>query len=121
MKLIINAIECLHCQEVIVSRHRHEMVSCVCGTVSVDGGNEYRRRGFRSGSEDYLEACVWAVDILSRENHDLSRKWIVFSPQGKSNSSVAFDRHVDAVASATQMKERFKDENFYVAELGAIT
>lgn len=51
----MNGIRCLVCEATIISRHRHDCRSCDCpeesGTrVSVDGGNDYRRRGFGSAS-----------------------------------------------------------------------
>ena len=120
MRLIRNAIQCLLCSEVIVSRHRHDYVSCKCGNMDVDGGNEYRRRGWRKENA-YREACAWAVDLPSHENPDLAGKWIVFSPQGKSNSSVAFDLRSDAIDSALNMHKQFKDGDFYVAMIENIT
>ncbi len=44
----VNAARCLRCKDVIVSRHRHDFVTCSCGNVSVDGGKDYRRRCYRS-------------------------------------------------------------------------
>lgn len=42
-----NSALCLICHDEIVSRHRHDYVTCKCGQVSVDGGREYLKRGFR--------------------------------------------------------------------------
>jgi hypothetical protein len=42
-KFLKNAIQCVNCTEVIESKHTHDFVSCKCGSVSVDGGLEYRR------------------------------------------------------------------------------
>lgn len=36
-------IKCKHCNDVIKSEHRHDLVTCSCGKVSVDGGNDYLR------------------------------------------------------------------------------
>ena len=55
-KITLNKIRCLNCGNVIVSTHRHDFVTCKCGTVSVDGGTDYLRRCFRnSPEEDYEE------------------------------------------------------------------
>lgn len=40
----INAAECLKCGDLIRSKNRHDMVSCSCGSISVDGGSWYLRR-----------------------------------------------------------------------------
>lgn len=40
-----NAIMCKQCGETIESAHRHDMKYCGCGSVFVDGGTWYKRRG----------------------------------------------------------------------------
>jgi len=42
--IVENAAVCLSCGDKIFSRHRHDFVTCTCGAVSVDGGQEYLRR-----------------------------------------------------------------------------
>ena len=42
--IVQNAVTCLACGDFIVSKHRHDFVTCTCGAVSVDGGQEYLRR-----------------------------------------------------------------------------
>jgi hypothetical protein len=39
-KIIKNAIKCVHCGDIIESRHRHDFVTCSCGCCSVDGGTD---------------------------------------------------------------------------------
>ena len=47
--ILSNQIKCLHCGESIYSAHRHDFVTCTCGSVSVDGGmNYFRRAGDRT-------------------------------------------------------------------------
>ncbi len=46
--ILVNKIQCLLCEDIIISRHRHDYVSCECGEVSVDGGNSYARRSFKT-------------------------------------------------------------------------
>jgi len=43
-KLIKNAAQCLNCNDIIESKHRHDFVSCKCGELCVDGGLDYLRR-----------------------------------------------------------------------------
>ena len=40
-----NSAICLKCNEEIESKHRHDFVSCGCGSIFVDGGRDYLRRG----------------------------------------------------------------------------
>jgi hypothetical protein len=42
--IVQNAVNCLSCGDFIVSKHRHDFVECRCGTIAVDGGQEYLRR-----------------------------------------------------------------------------
>jgi len=45
-QIVYNAIKCLECGETIVSRSRHDYVTCGCpNDAMVDGGNEYERYG----------------------------------------------------------------------------
>ena len=45
-QIVYNAIKCLECGETIVSRSRHDYVTCKCPNgAMVDGGNEYERYG----------------------------------------------------------------------------
>ena len=39
-----NSIKCNLCQDIIVSKHTHDFVSCKCCCCSVDGGNSYLKR-----------------------------------------------------------------------------
>lgn len=39
-----NSLQCNACKDIIVSTHRHDFVSCKCGAIMADGGNEYLRR-----------------------------------------------------------------------------
>ena len=43
-----NAAQCLKCNDIIESRHRHDWVSCKCGEIFVDGGLSYIRAGANS-------------------------------------------------------------------------
>lgn len=46
MKIKSNKIRCKLCGQTIESKHRHDMVTCYCGAVSVDGGTSYLKRGW---------------------------------------------------------------------------
>lgn len=51
-KIKRNRAQCLKCMDIIESKHRHDFVSCSCGTIYVDGGKEYLRR---LGKFNYLK------------------------------------------------------------------
>lgn len=46
-RIIENSAKCLKCGDKIVSKHRHDYITCSCGNVSVDGGLDYCRRSFK--------------------------------------------------------------------------
>jgi hypothetical protein len=51
-KIIRNSAKCLKCNDEIESTHRHDFKWCSCGTIFVDGGHSYFRRG---GKFEYFE------------------------------------------------------------------
>jgi len=115
MKLLLNAIQCLSCDEVIVSRDRHDFKTCKCGKVSVDGGLDYKRRAFQ-GVHSYLERCAWTYSKNTNPS-DVVDKFIVWSPGGKTNPGVIFDYQGDAEASAKELSARVPESDWYVAQL----
>lgn len=46
----MNRAKCNLCGDVITSTYRHDFVSCSCGEIFVDGGNDYNRAGARDFS-----------------------------------------------------------------------
>ena len=69
--IIQNAVTCLGCGDFIVSKHRHDFVTCTCGAISVDGGQAYLRRvGDFANATDHswelpdelYKACAAAVE-----------------------------------------------------------
>jgi hypothetical protein len=68
--IIENTVVCLSCGDKIVSKHRHDFVTCTCGAVSVDGGQSYLRRVGDFGNamdlswslpDDVYEQCAEAA------------------------------------------------------------
>lgn len=56
-RIISNKIQCNNCKDIIVSRSRHEYVSCHCGECAVDGGTSYLRRSFKT-KDSYTELSL---------------------------------------------------------------
>lgn len=118
MKLLLNAIRCKSCDQVIVSTHRHDFKSCKCGKVSVDGGLEYTRR---AGHLDLIEErCAYVWDKYSQAT-DAADKFIVWSPGGKTNPTVCFDSRWDAEQSAKELAEKVPPSDWYVAQLSHVS
>lgn len=65
--IVQNAVTCLNCGDFIYSAHRHHFNTCTCGSISVDGGQEYLRRvgkGISDGS--YCDVSWELPDELYR-------------------------------------------------------
>jgi hypothetical protein len=55
-KLVRNRLRCKKCLDIIESKHVHDFVRCKCGSIFVDGGQEYCRYGCpESPAEDWIE------------------------------------------------------------------
>ena len=59
--IIQNAVTCLGCGDFIVSKHRHDFVTCTCGNISVDGGQSYLRRVGSSLAEGTYTDHSWEL------------------------------------------------------------
>ena len=51
-RIITNKARCKKCGEIVESKHRHDFNMCSCGSVFVDGGTDYMRRG---GNLEHIE------------------------------------------------------------------
>ncbi len=60
-RIIENSAQCLKCGEKIISKHRHDYVTCSCGNVSVDGGLDYCRRSFKD-MKSWIDTSIWEDD-----------------------------------------------------------
>lgn len=70
--IVRNSAKCLKCGEDIESTHRHDFVSCSCGSVCVDGGKEYLRRC--GNTEDYEDTSICKeVDVEQPDPRDLKQ------------------------------------------------
>jgi len=37
-KMIVNKVRCKNCNDIIESKHIHDLVYCQCGMIAIDGG-----------------------------------------------------------------------------------
>lgn len=68
MPIKVNRAQCRRCKQKITSKHVHDFQSCRCGTIFVDGGKEYLRRGYRN-ENDLIELSEYEV-AKSEERED---------------------------------------------------
>lgn len=67
MRLISNRVQCLKCNDIIESKHRHDYQRCSCDAIMTDGGTDYIRRG--GNQEDMLDLSVY-IDC-TQEDEDI--------------------------------------------------
>lgn len=58
--IYINGAVCIHCNDFIRSKNRHDYRTCPCGKVSVDGGSWYAKRV--GNREDYIDVIEGFLD-----------------------------------------------------------
>jgi hypothetical protein len=61
--ILLNKAKCRVCGDEIISTHRHDYKECSCGSIMVDGGKDYLRRG---GSQENFEDMSIIVDEAPR-------------------------------------------------------
>lgn len=49
-----NRAKCKLCEDIIESKHLHDYVTCKCGEIAVDGGQEYFRCGIQTSWKNFL-------------------------------------------------------------------
>lgn len=59
--IVQNAVICNKCDELIVSKNRHDFVECECGNIFVDGGQEYLRRGGHGLTDRSYIDMSWSI------------------------------------------------------------
>lgn len=79
--IIQNAVICNKCDDFIFSKTRHDFVTCKCGAISVDGGQDYLRRvGDLSAATDMSwelpEELYRACAVAAQEAADTGRNAI---------------------------------------------
>ena len=73
--IISNSATCRKCKDFIFSRHVHDFVTCKCGAISVDGGQDYLRRV--GDPADFIESSFSLDDevfFAAREAVKLARE-----------------------------------------------
>jgi hypothetical protein len=105
-QLLINSIICNNCFEKITSRYRHDYQTCKCGSVSIDGGLEYRK----FNGTDFIDAAIYNTDL--HEKIRLSFKWGSFGKDG--NESLKYIKlcdmslsHIGAILETQKLKPEF--------------
>ena len=93
--IIQNAVICNKCDDFIFSKTRHDFVTCKCGAISVDGGQDYLRR---------VGDLSAAIDMSWELPDDLYRDCALAAQE-----AVATGRNAIGVANAVMRKLRAAD------------
>lgn len=51
-RVIVNKVRCKKCNDLIESKHEHDYQLCSCGSIFIDGGNDYQRYGWGMNQND---------------------------------------------------------------------
>ena len=62
-----NRAQCAVCKDIIESTYRHDYVTCTCGEISVDGGQDYFK-GSAKHPENFLP-------LYEEEEQDVRTLW----------------------------------------------
>ena len=69
-RLLANPARCRGCGETVTSTHTHDLVSCRCGNLYVDGGLEYTRRGTTVDGPGFDELSIYETPTQVRARLD---------------------------------------------------
>lgn len=67
-------IKCLNCNDIIESKHRHDLVTCKCDNCYIDGGQDY----LHFGENDYSKILIIFDDdteILASDEKKYKKKY----------------------------------------------
>ena len=60
--ILRNSAICNNCNQEIVSRHKHDYITCSCGRFSIDGGSSYLKRN----SNHYVDTSLSSNDDFDK-------------------------------------------------------
>lgn len=69
-KKIVNRAKCLKCGDIIESTYTHDYVTCSCGNLSVDGGQDYLKRNFRDGMDSWEDMSIYKDEMTEGDDTD---------------------------------------------------
>ena len=64
--IISNQAKCRHCEEEIYSSSVHDFTTCMCGSISVDGGNSYLRHGWQQEGDLIDQSLTMDVEDFGK-------------------------------------------------------
>ena len=75
--ILKNSAMCGDCWQEIVSRHKHDYITCSCGQLSIDGGSSYLKRN----SNHYVDTSLSSEDDFDKIRNEF--EWGARGVDGK--------------------------------------
>lgn len=75
--ILKNSAMCGDCWQEIVSRHKHDYITCSCGQLSIDGGSSYLKRN----SNHYVDTSLSSNDDFDKIRNEF--EWGTSGIDGK--------------------------------------
>lgn len=83
--MIYNALQCLECNSVVESLHRHDYRHCKCGNISNDGGSDYIHCSWKEGKmeDNIISLALYSYSPIEQVREKLKRwnnrekKWVL--------------------------------------------
>ena len=115
--IIQNAVTCLGCGDFIVSKHRHDFVTCTCGSISVDGGQAYLRRVGSLTPGTYVDESWELPDELYRQCADAVEEAIDTNRNKFGIANAVMRRLRSAARIVAEGEQRIIAQNMNVDEI----
>ena len=75
--ILKNSAMCGDCRQEIVSRHKHDYITCSCGQLSIDGGSSYLKRN----GNHYVDTSLSSEDDFDKIRNEF--EWGTKGVDGK--------------------------------------
>lgn len=64
LNVIVNKVRCKKCNDIIESKHTHDLQYCKCKSIYIDGGTDYQRYGGNIELIDFSYS-VYGIEVIS--------------------------------------------------------
>jgi len=122
--ILVHKVQCKKCNDIIESKHRHDFVTCSCGSISIDGGKDYMR--WLGNFEDFIDLS----EVTSEDEDDWFERvretftWNSYGKDGKGPKKEILlknleEEHIEAILETqwhiqgTSTEEYLKKEMDY--------
>lgn len=106
--ILRNSAMCGDCWQEIVSRHRHDYITCSCGQVSIDGGSSYLKRN----GNNYIDTFLSSNDDFDKIRNNF--EWGTKGVDGKQQLQYIKLKdmettHIESILATQLLAQEIKD------------